>query len=215
MEGVALKWAERKIRFVYVWTLGAQSSMRDYIALGVDGIFVNDVPALKAVLGESAIKQQVALASRDRDPFALPPYLHAYVLTVTTASKTWAGTDADLSFELHGTAGVAKTTIDSSPPFMFEEGNTDRVALIGTNVGTIQKLVIVNHGDSSGDWFLNTVKVHRSGTGLRRHLQLLPDHQVEGVGDPDAGLIHTSGWFPDAHHAFVGVDPDPRCGSRR
>ena len=48
---------------------------------------------------------------------------------------------------------------------MFEEGDTDRLALIGTNVGTIQKLVIVNHGDSSGDWFLNTVKVQKSGTG--------------------------------------------------
>lgn len=165
MQGVALKWAERRIRFVYVWTLGAKSAMRDYIAMGVDGIFVNDVPALREVLEEPAIKAQVALASRERDPFALPPYLPAYVLTVTTADVLRAGTDADLTFELHGSAGVAKTTIDTSPPFLFEQGGTDRVALIGKDVGTIQKLVISNHGDSSGDWRVTTVKVLKSGTG--------------------------------------------------
>jgi hypothetical protein len=33
-------------------------------------------------------------------------------------------------------------------------------------VGTIQKLVIVNHGGGSGpDWFVSTVKVQKSGTG--------------------------------------------------
>jgi glycerophosphoryl diester phosphodiesterase len=166
MKGAALKWSDRKIRFVYVWTLGAKAAMRDYIALGVDGIFVNDVPALKAVLAESAIKQQVVLASRARDPFAVRPYLHAYVLTIQTADQGSAGTDADLTFELHGTAGIAKATIDTSPPFMFEQGDTDRLALIGTNVGTIQKLVIVNHGGGSGpDWFVSTVKVQKSGTG--------------------------------------------------
>ena len=34
MAGAALKWSDRKIRFVHVWTLGAKSATRDYIALG-------------------------------------------------------------------------------------------------------------------------------------------------------------------------------------
>jgi glycerophosphoryl diester phosphodiesterase len=163
MSAVAQMWTERRIRWVYVWTIIEKSTMRNYIALGLDGIMVNEVADLRSVLEESAIKKQVVLATRARDPFVMPPYLPAYVLTVKTASAAFSGTDSDVTFELHGADGVATTRIDASPPFIFESEGTDQVTLIGTDVGAITKLVITNHGDVSGDWTVNSVAVRKSG----------------------------------------------------
>ncbi len=162
--GTSLKWSHRKVRCVYVWTIGQMDSMRKYIGRGVDGIMVNDVPALKEVLGEANIKKQVRLATRADNPMA-PSDLPAYVLTVKTGSRTDAGTSALLRFELRGSVGTAVAEIDAGSPGLFGEDCTNRVTLIGTEVGTVRELVLSHDGSGIGDgWFVDTVDVRKSGS---------------------------------------------------
>jgi hypothetical protein len=164
MVGVALKWGHNTLRWVGTFTLAAQSEMRDYIAKGVDGIMVNDVPALVEVFNLLAEGYRLRRATRDDDPFA--PAVHpSYVLTVKTRGEDGAGTDADVRFELIGSAGRVSATIDASPKGIFEWGDTDHVTLIGKDVGTIQELVLsVNNANNAPTWFVDWVKVKKRGT---------------------------------------------------
>lgn len=161
MRGVALKWSKGMIRWVCTYTLAAQDSMRDYIAKGVDGIMVNDVAALKAVFNECAAQYRLRLAERGDDPFA-PPVHPSYVLTVLTAPESGAGTDANLTFELRGSAGKVSTTIDAYPAGLFEAGMTNYVTLIGKDVGTIKDLTLSQ--DGVGDWTVAYVMVQKRGS---------------------------------------------------
>lgn len=64
--------AEYGIKLVYVWTLAKLDSMRDYLRMGVDGIFVDDPQDLIKVLSEEEFKNKVRLAERDEIAFNLP-----------------------------------------------------------------------------------------------------------------------------------------------
>ena len=163
MRGVAFKWLSAKLRFVCTYTLEDDDSMRDYIAKGVDGILVNNnnILALKAIFNECAGKYRLRLAEREDDPFDLPVH-PSYVLKVKTAAVGGAGTDANLTFELRGSAGTVKTTIDAYPAGLFEAGDTNLVTLIGKDVGTIKDLTLSQ--DGVGDWTVATVIVHKRGS---------------------------------------------------
>jgi glycerophosphoryl diester phosphodiesterase len=54
-------------RFVYVWTLGSESSMASYMSIGVNGILVNTPAELRSVLGAWCLP--VRLAVRSDNPF--------------------------------------------------------------------------------------------------------------------------------------------------
>jgi len=56
-----------QLSFVYVWTLAKPSSMKRFIAKGVDGIMVNDVSVLRELVCDSC---SVRLATRADNPFA-------------------------------------------------------------------------------------------------------------------------------------------------
>lgn len=165
MKALALKWSERKIRWVYVWTLRSQFAMSNYLAMGVDGIMVNheDIVHLKNIVEQDG-SQRVRFATRDDDPFG--PSVHpSYILTVKTPHKIDAGTNANLRFVLRGSKGAAETTINSGPTFLFEQGNINFVTLIGKDVGTIQDLILSQDGSGTGpDWFVDTVKVQKGGS---------------------------------------------------
>jgi glycerophosphoryl diester phosphodiesterase len=53
-------------RFVYIWTLRNEESMRRFISKGVDGILVNDIAALGRALCSTCVAH---LATRDHNPF--------------------------------------------------------------------------------------------------------------------------------------------------
>ncbi len=162
MQAVALKWGFGKIRWVCTYTLANQNDMRDYIAKGVDGIMVDDVPALKEVFEKFAAKYRLRLAERTDDPFD-PPVHPSYVLTVLTSPElTGAGTDADLTFVLGGSKGTIEATIDAFPAGLFEEGLTNYVTLIGKDVGKIKSLTLSQ--DGVGDWHVAYVMVRKRGS---------------------------------------------------
>ena len=162
MRGVAFKWLSGKIRWVCTYTLEDDDSMRDYIAKGVDGILVNNnnVLALKKVFNECAGKYRLRLAERGDDPFD-PPVHPSYILKMKTAAVGGAGTDANLTFELRGSTGTVKTTIDAYPAGLFEAGDTNLVTLIGTDVGIIKDLTLSQ--DGVGDWTVADVIVQKRG----------------------------------------------------
>jgi glycerophosphoryl diester phosphodiesterase len=159
IEAVAHKALGRGIRFVYVWTLNDKRSIRNYLRMGVDGIFVNDVRKLAEIVGEPEFSSKVRLARRGDDPFA-PSTVNAYVLTVETGTRRHAGTDANLSFRLIGDSGTVATTISAKPPGLFERGQTNLVTLYGPNVGMLQSLIVGRDTAGNGPgWYLNAVTV--------------------------------------------------------
>ena len=53
----------------YVWTLAAKSAMREHLDLGVNGIMVHDIEALREVLRESTYAENFEIANQDYNPF--------------------------------------------------------------------------------------------------------------------------------------------------
>jgi glycerophosphoryl diester phosphodiesterase len=178
MEAIAHKALRRGIRFVYVWTLDDKGSMRDYLRMGVDGIMTNDVNDLVEVIGESEFQAKVKFAARSHKPFDQST-LPAYVLTLRTGIRGSAGTDSNLRFNLVGERGTISTRINAKPTGLFEQGQTNRVTLIGEDVGTLQKLTISR--DSAGNapgWFLWDVVIQSADSPHRdRQLGKLNFHQ--------------------------------------
>lgn len=163
MFATARRWSRRRLRMSYVWTLEAKSSMRDYLHMGVDGIFVNDAAELRAVLREEPFDDRVRLARRADDPFA-PPHRRAYVLRVVTGDRDSAGTDAHVTFALHGTRGVAQTTIDAQPAGLFERGQVNHLAIVGRHVGRLERVVVrIDDAGNAPGWFLQSLRVRATG----------------------------------------------------
>lgn len=211
LDGVGLKWLQLKehpIRWVYVWTLAAQTSMREYIRMGVDGIMVNDAPALKAVLGEPEFKNRVRLATRDENPFR-PPFLPAYVLTVKTSGVEHSGTDALLTFELRGSKGAAANTIDAEPAGLFERGGVNLVTLIGADVGEIQELVISQSGGRNApDWLVETVQVQKGGSGDALTFDFTQWIRANRPARRTPALVHYDLTFTTKDEGGAGTDAD-------
>lgn len=63
-----------RFKFVYVWTINDETSMRDYLRIGVDGIFVDvgNESDLKNILREKEFEKSICLAGRDVNPFPFP-----------------------------------------------------------------------------------------------------------------------------------------------
>jgi glycerophosphoryl diester phosphodiesterase len=160
MEAVAQKYADpdRRFSMVYVWTVQNQQSMRRYLNIGVDGIFVDNVRALREVLAEPEF-QKLRMALRS-DPLTAEPAHAAYVLTVKTSDVGSSGTDADLYFELSGPEGHVGTLLDATPPGLFERGQTHRVTLLGSPIGRPHTVRVNRSTRGNGpDWHLQSIKV--------------------------------------------------------
>jgi hypothetical protein len=166
LEAISMKARRLGPRFVYIWTLNHKRAIRNYLRMGVDGIFVNfhglyeAVSKLRSILGEDEFRSKFHLAQWAHDPFAEPSDT-AYILTVETGNRTHAGTDANLTFLLTGDRGSLSTTINSKPPGLFERGQTNRVTLIGEeDIGEIQTLTVRRDtGGNAPGWWLRGVTV--------------------------------------------------------
>lgn len=158
-QGLGKKVADDSFKLVYTWTLGAQSSMRDYLDLGVDGILVDDVEALVDVLTELPYRNTLLLAGREHNPFTAPR-MPTYLLEVETGTASHAGTDANLTFELTGDNGSLSTTINASYIKMFENGDENYVVLSGADLGDLTSLrVSRDNAGNAPDWHLKGVRV--------------------------------------------------------
>jgi hypothetical protein len=167
LDAVVLKASDRKgPRFVYVWTLNNRQSIRAYLRMGVDGVFVNFKGALAAgmrsifeILVEGEFRGMLHLAPRSHDPFA-ESNEPSYVLEVHTSDLKNAGTDASVSFSLTGADGNLSTTIRTQQRGLFERGDTNSVALLGADIGPLQSLNVArNTAGNAPGWHLDFITV--------------------------------------------------------
>jgi hypothetical protein len=169
LNGIALKAGARGPRFVYVWTLNSKDAIRNYMRMGVDGVFVNHRGLLSRgmstifdVLNEPEFRRRLRLAVRGHDPFAVS-HDAPYLLTVETDAQSHAGTDADLTFRLTGADGSLSTTISAKPPGLFEARDRNVVTLEGSDIGPL-KLLTVSRNTAGGapGWYLKAITVSSS-----------------------------------------------------
>jgi hypothetical protein len=140
----------------YAFTITTQSSMTGFIDAEVDGIITTlsfgRVAELRAIVDG---RTDVVLATPDHNPFQ--PANEAYALLVRTGSD---GTDANITFALHGTLGTSTITVDTSPVGRMESGDTNYVTIPSMNLGTLQSITVTNDGTGNApDWDLLDISV--------------------------------------------------------
>jgi hypothetical protein len=160
----------------YVYTIERRSTMTAFIDAGVDGI-IPDVfpPSGKAEPGLVELLRSVVdgrsdlfVATRKDNPFL--PLNEAYALQIRTSddeSLGGEGTDANLTFTLAGSLGVASVTVNTGfivPPLLdshrMEAGHTDWVTIPSKNLGVLKSVTISNDGSGHGaDWKLQDLTV--------------------------------------------------------
>jgi hypothetical protein len=143
-------------RFIYVWTVNHDADLREYVRIGVDGIITDDVSGLRAVVADPSLG--VRLATRGDNPFR--PAVAAYGLTVRTGDRAGAGTDAQVTFTVHGDAGTATKTVDADLVNRFERDSQTSVTIPADDLGALRTVTVRrDDGGNAPDWWLEHVYV--------------------------------------------------------
>jgi glycerophosphoryl diester phosphodiesterase len=156
-------------RFVYAWTVNDVDDQKLYMRVGVTGMISDPagISHFPNLFGSAEFNLRFRLAARTDNPF-LPPN-SAYGLTVRTSDIHLAGTDANVTFTLHGSKGTSSVTVDTSYNGRMERGATNFVVLTSRDLGSLQTISV--RRDDSGnapDWHLGSIAVasHRYGGNL-------------------------------------------------
>ena len=145
-------------RFIYVWTVNSHDLEREYIRIGVDGIISDDVARLRDIVDEPAMKQLIRLATRDDDPFN-PPNM-AYGLTILTGDVGHAGTDACVTFTVHGANGSSSVRVDTNMRHRMERNRWNFVTLPSDDLGPLESITVQrDDGGIAPAWFLDQILV--------------------------------------------------------
>jgi hypothetical protein len=141
-------------RFIYVWTVNAQDELREYIRIGVDGAITDDPKDLHDIATEPQFASLIRFANRADNPFQ--PANFGYGLHIRTADKWQAGTDANLTFTLHGSKGSCFKTINAQLIKRMESDEWNWVTIPSDDIGALESITVQrdNHGNAS-DWFLD------------------------------------------------------------
>jgi hypothetical protein len=153
-------------RFIYVWTVNAHDELREYIRIGVDGAITDDVGDLRSIAGEAEFNPLIRLATRADNPFQ--PANFNYGLHIHTGDKWMAGTDANVTFTLRGSAGSASKTVNTELIKRMESDDWNWVTIPSDDLGALQSITVQRDNQGNGpDWFLDQIEVHsaRFGTG--------------------------------------------------
>ncbi|KXZ56858.1 hypothetical protein GPECTOR_1g774 [Gonium pectorale] len=141
-----------------------------------------------------------------------------YRVSTYTSDIRGAGTDANVTIEMHGELGSVGQSRLETGANDFERGNVDNFVVKGTNIGDVQRVIIQHDNSGIGpDWHLQQVEVFNPATqksyffpcsdwlrktkelgikGCRKELlagvagQSLNSYKVE-VQAPDIGKIQT------------------------
>lgn len=156
----------------YVYTLNTQAAVEFYESSGADGLIpdnwgVGEPDYDDITWAVDNLKQhhtELRMAERGDNPFK--PALESYALKIRTADVDNAGTDANLTFELHGCKGTATITIDTDTydgyqgSGRMEQGKTDWVTIPSKDLGGLTSITVSSddHGNSPG-WEFIDIKV--------------------------------------------------------
>jgi glycerophosphoryl diester phosphodiesterase len=154
----ALRAATGAPTFICPWTINQKKLGEEMIRTGVDGMICDDTDALLEIIHRPEYKQFIRLAIRNDNPFL--PSNAAYSLTVYTADRPMAGTDAQVTFTLEGSNGSAQTTHDTSYRARMERNHVNYLILQAPDLGDLISISIQR--DDSGnaaDWWLDNIEV--------------------------------------------------------
>jgi glycerophosphoryl diester phosphodiesterase len=157
-----------RTKFVYVWTVNDDDHMREFIRIGVDSVDTDDVGTLRGIVGEPEFQPLIRLATRDDDSFR--PANFNYGLRVHTSDKWMAGTDANVTFRLHGANGWASKTVNTKLPKRMESGDWNYVTIPSDDLGALDTVTVQR--DNSGnapDWHLDRIEVESVRFGVSLH----------------------------------------------
>jgi hypothetical protein len=163
----------------YAYSVTGVDSMKMLIDQGVDGLIPADNADPTSNLGLAGITSSFSefgdtadalavvnahydntyLATTADDPFSIPGAKNGvvtgsrngYALEVKTSDILGAGTDANITFTLHGKNGAASITLDTSWSHMMERNDTNYVYIPSADLGTLQSVTVSNDG-SGGKW---------------------------------------------------------------
>jgi len=156
----------------YVYTLNTQAAVEFYESSGADGIIPDnwgigepDYDDITwAVDNLKANHPELRMAARSDNPFQ--PALESYALQIRTADVDGAGTDAHLTFELHGCKGSATITIDTDHydgyqgSGRMEQGKTDWVTIPSKDLGELTSITVSADDSGNGpDWEFVDIRV--------------------------------------------------------
>ena len=150
--------------FTYVWTDNAHDELREYIRIGVDGAITDDPSDLVEIAAEPEFSALVRLATRADNPFK--PANFDYGLSIHTADKYMAGTDANVTFTLTGVLGSASKTVNTDLIKRMESDDWNWVTIPSDDLGALQSITVQrdNHGNGP-DWFLDKIEVRSARFG--------------------------------------------------
>ena len=168
LDAIKEKALRQNAKMVYVWTIRNESSFRNYLRMGVDGIMINEnrIDNLLSVFNDVEFEDSYRLATREDNPF-LPIENSNYVLRIHTSDRKYAGTNANLFFTLTGTDGELTASIDSDQRRLFERNKTNFITIFGNDIGNILSLNISRDTNNRGPgWHVGTVQIESTTTSL-------------------------------------------------
>ena len=174
----ALRAATGNPKFICPWTVNEKKLGAEMIRAGVDAMICDDTEDLLQIMNRPEYKQLVRLAVRNDNPFT--PLNAAYSLTVYTADRPMAGTDAEVVFTLTGSNGSAQTTIDTSYRARMERNRVNYLVLQAPDLGDLISIT-VQHDDSghAPDWWLDKIEVQSAH--YRQHKTAVFDREIKSL----------------------------------
>ncbi len=164
-QACALRAAQGRLKFIYVWTVNNEPLKQELIRIGVDGIISDSIIRLRDRMQEPEFQNVIRLANRVDNP--LRPANFAYSLAVHTADRDGAGTDANVTFIVVGTKGSASKTVDTAFDFRMERNQWNFVTLASQDLGDLLSVTVQQDGEGSRpDWFLDKIEVQSARFGV-------------------------------------------------
>uniref|UniRef100_A0A383W527 PLAT domain-containing protein n=1 Tax=Tetradesmus obliquus TaxID=3088 RepID=A0A383W527_TETOB len=142
------------------WALGSVEAM--HMASGARQLFVHNGWLDKA-------QRRVTLLPRDLgDKASIDEKPLQYEVVVYTSDVRGAGTDADISIELHGEKGSSPALRLETSANNFERGQRDTFCVAAADLGALSHVVVAKQGGGlAGDWHLQMVEVLHPGLQQR------------------------------------------------
>lgn len=163
----ALRAATGVPKFICPWTINQKKLGEEMIRTGVDGMICDDTDTLLEIMHRPEYKHFVRLAVRNDNPFN--PSNAAYSLTVYTADRPMAGTDAAVTFTLDGTNGSAQTTVDTSYRARMERNHVNYVVLQSPDLGNLISISVqTDDKGNAPDWWLDKIEVQSAHYGQHK-----------------------------------------------
>jgi glycerophosphoryl diester phosphodiesterase len=155
--------------FVEAWTVNSVDNLKLYLGIGVNGLICDPqgIDRVRDLLRHSEFSTRYRPAQRFDDPMA--PDNFGYGLTVVTSSVGFAGTDAKITFTVHGDKGAASVTVDTHFRARMESGSTNFVVLHSPDLGDLQSITVQSDVTHIGPgWHLASITVESARYGGKK-----------------------------------------------